>query len=412
MQEVHVAGFDPPLADIVASTHDPRPTPSTRSGSRVLAGRGLHVFEGPVVTNYVFIIGNGFSRGVDARYDVAALTESIRQRLVAQGDWGFVSALVDAMTPEMPGGVPNPTFEDFAGAMDRASDVVRYIQQLPTVGPASVMALKEASATLRNEVTRIVGAALLTVDQIIETPDPTAPATPDERREKARAFGRELWSLKSAGHRVTVYTLNYDTLLMHGLLATAEDHGQQYVYDGFRGGGPLNDPLDRWQELALYSLHGSLTWATTTTGGTSKRTAEEVRHEEILQSWAQGDSATWGIPAVVLGNRKQQASLAKPFSLMYEQLETDLLSANRVIVAGYGFGDLPLNRRLGLSMDAVPTLHLEVWSPSAAHQLPTRLVTLQAASGTPAATMEPRASAHDISLPAGAGMPERFVALT
>lgn len=112
---------------------------------------------------------------------------------------------------------------------------------------------------------------------------------------------------------------------------------------------PIRDedtiPDDR---AALLQLHGSLAW---------------LRHRPTLQVWkfrltdlrdaqywdglANG-SSEWE-PVVVLTDRKREAVASWPFDLAYRIFVGRLIAADRWLVAGYSFGDEPVNAALGLA---------------------------------------------------------------
>ena len=50
--------------------------------------------------------------------------------------------------------------------------------------------------------------------------------------------------------------------------------------------------------------------------------------------------------ALVLNNRKDQAVRQAPFNFAYEVFERRLSSANRWLIAGYSFGDIPVNNAI------------------------------------------------------------------
>lgn len=137
------------------------------------------------------------------------------------------------------------------------------------------------------------------------------------------------------------------------------------MYDGFRG-LEFNDPLDPWQNIALYPLHGSIGIYTDETGALHKRTLKDVRDEELLERWATGED-NGELPQVVLGDTKDSSTLLEPFASYYNQLAGDLASpgTQEVIVGGYGFGDRPLNRTLGLFLAADENHRLRDWRPHA-----------------------------------------------
>jgi hypothetical protein len=199
----------------------------------------------------IFVFGNGLSIGFDRRLTTAALTDRV---LASLGDTyaGVLWDLAEFGTPDDPDTAPVDVvrggFEQLAGPLDRLADALVAMQRLFT-GPGTsrlFAGLREAADGLRQHYVRIVGTVLSEVDACCVMDDA------DEERKaswrKMNAFAAELIKLHA-----TMFTLNYDSLLMSALL-----EGTPWVYDGFRS-GTLNVPLDHWSEPAtLYHLHGSV----------------------------------------------------------------------------------------------------------------------------------------------------------
>lgn len=101
-------------------------------------------------------------------------------------------------------------------------------------------------------------------------------------------------------------------------------------------------------------------------GDLRKRTLQEVRDAELLERWAAGED-NGELPQVVLGDTKDTATLHEPFASYYNQLAGDLANPemHEAVVGGYGFGDRPLNRTLGLFLAADENHRLRDWRPHA-----------------------------------------------
>ena len=303
----------------------------------------------------IFVFGNGLSIGFDSRLS----TESITGRVVTSlGDSyaGVLRDLAELGTPEDPDtapvGVVRGGFEQLAGPVDRLADALVAMQRLFTGSSTSPLltGLREAADGLRQHYVRIVGTVLREVDAccITEAPDAERHAS----WQAMNAFAAELVRLQA-----TVFTLNYDSLLMSALL----ERGM--AYDGFRF-GTLNVPLDRWSEPAtLYHLHGSVAWHRGADGLVSKLRLEEVREQGLLDAWASGNVER-GLPAVILGDLKTRYTEQYPFSVLYDELHRKLSHESLVVVGGYSFGDRPLNRALARFLSRDPRNRLVVWNPA------------------------------------------------
>jgi hypothetical protein len=278
----------------------------------------------------IFVFGNGLSIGFDRRLT----TEAITSRVVASlGDThaGVLRDLAELCTPEDPDTAPVDVarggFEQLAGPLDRLADALVAMQSLFTGSPTSPLLIGCC----------VVGGA-------------------DQERQGSwrtmNAFAAELVRLHA-----TMFTLNYDSLLMSALLEQGA-----LVYDGFRFGA-LNVPLDRWSEpVTLYQLHGSVAWHRAADGLVYKPRLQAVREEKLLEAWAAGNMDR-GFPAVILGDLKTRYTEQYPFSTFYDELHRQLSNESLVIAGGYSFGDRPLNRALARFLSRNTQNRLLVWNP-------------------------------------------------
>jgi hypothetical protein len=337
----------------------------------------------------IFVFGNGLSIGFDNRLATPAITERV---VASLGDkyTDVLRDLAELGAPEdpdtVPLGVDRGGFEQLAGPVDRMADALVAVQRL-FIGPDTVQLLaklRDAADGLREHYVRIVGTVLREIDACcaVEHVD-------DERRaswQAMNAFAAELVTL-----RATMFTLNYDSLLMSALLEHAE-----YVYDGFRSLS-LNDPLDRWSEPALYQLHGSVAWQRAPDGSVSKRRLQDMRDGELLEAWAGGDMDR-GLPAVILTDLKTRYTEQYPFSVFYDELHRELSNESLVVVGGYSFGDRPLNRALARFLSRSTQNRLLVWSPSGARDTYVRRLRTQSLAGEQAICAE-QVSVECVRLP-------------
>jgi hypothetical protein len=72
---------------------------------------------------------------------------------------------------------------------------------------------------------------------------------------------------------------------------------------------------------------------------------QSLRSYRVFERWLRGEELTIR-PRVLLTDQKTRAVGLEPFVQNYMALRDDLSNANRLVVAGYSFGDVPLNQAL------------------------------------------------------------------
>jgi hypothetical protein len=304
----------------------------------------------------IFVFGNGLSSGFDRGLTTPAITDRVMASLGSR-EKDVLRELAQLGTPEDPDAAPLDVdrggFEQLAGPLDRLADALVAVQRLYTgPGTSRLLAnLRDAADDLRRHYVRIVGTVLREVDACCRMEGAN-----DERRaswQPMNAFAAELVKL-----RATIFTLNYDSLLMSALLEQ-----RVMVYDGFRF-GPLNVPLDPWDEPAtLYQLHGSVALHRAADGVVYKLGLPTVREDKLLEAWVAGDM-DHGVPAVILTDLKTRYTEHPPFSTFYDELHHSLSNDSFAVVGGYSFGDCPLNRALAHFLSRDRQNRLLVWNPS------------------------------------------------
>lgn len=323
----------------------------------------------------VLLVGNGLSRGFDANFEMSALTARVWTALHDEGLGEYLVDVARLGTTEdvsLPPNQHEENFEKLGGAVDRLAAAVIAIGPLLHSSSTLIASLQEASFQLRTLYQRIVGTVLHEIDALVEASD----LSTEERKKRwlpLNEFAAQLHRWHEApGGDVVIYTLNYDSLLISSVL---EESTGGFIYDGFPG-GTLDDAFDRWAgTMGLYSLHGSATWIQRLDGTMTKLTTTAMRDKSILERWRHGDLEL-GVPLVVLGDRKSYAVRRDPFSMLYQQLAADLADAGTVVVAGYGFGDRPLNRTLARHLVSDPNNRMHVWRPDATSTVSTLPATL------------------------------------
>ena len=303
-----------------------------------------------------FIFGNGLSyQPTNGNLAVGSLTERLIHWLDDEGLYGRVAELVAWANPDDPGLNPQDlrgNFEKIAGGLQRLGEAVQLLESM-AASLEEAAALQQTAQHLGLTYRRVVGFVLHAVDDTCQGADRTQLA------EMAEA----LIDLHAA-EGVTIYSLNYDSLL-HGELLALSD----VVYDGFRY-LEFNDPLDPWGSTPkYYPLHGSAgMYIDTVAGRIGKRSLEDVRAQGVLTDWRDGLRGN-ELPSVVLGDAKVRLVQQEPFASYYSQLRLDLSSVFEVVVGGYGFGDVPLNRTLGEFLALDPARKLFDWRPQASQHV-------------------------------------------
>lgn len=286
----------------------------------------------------VILFGNGLSQGFSDELSLGRITQRTRQRIQGQNhiDIALLEEVAVLASPEGWGGLEQlgEDFEALAGPIDRIAQTMGLFELLAGAHTQRLGPFRVVANELRRLYVSIVGLILEEIDRFCRE-DVAAGQDWGPMNEMASALA----DLANEVNGLSVYTLNYDSLLPSALA----DRGVNY-YDGFRG-LTLNSPLDPWNaEMTLYHLHGSLSWIDRAGEPTSRVTYEASRNA-WLPSWVDGN-VDQGLPVVVLSDLKSRIVERYPFSVFYEALGEDLAEANTVAVAGYGFGDQPVNRQL------------------------------------------------------------------
>lgn len=156
-----------------------------------------------------------------------------------------------------------------------------------------------------------------------------------------------------AGSPITVANLSYDGLVQAGVL-----RAQLSMADLADGRLPVTLELRRgWPACAyrlrttddlpmarvhLFHLHGPIGWLRIEHDQVVKCELDELRGADYWRRVASGRARH--TPAVVLTDRKDDAVALEPFALAYRIFADRLSLADHWLVAGYSFGDVPVNR--------------------------------------------------------------------
>jgi hypothetical protein len=157
----------------------------------------------------------------------------------------------------------------------------------------------------------------------------------------------------------TVATLNYDGLLHYGFLHDsdgsdwcdmADGRGRQVEPADFSDGFPLPSwPLRTSMNFVnnrarLLNLHGSLGWLRHSSSSLvpyRKFRLDDLRGSDYWSKLNRGET-DWE-PVVVLTSAKDSVPERYPYSLAYGALQASLVESDHWLIAGYGFGDSPVN---------------------------------------------------------------------
>ena len=278
----------------------------------------------------VVLFGNGLSQGFSGELSLGRITQRVRDRIEEDNhvDTQLLDEVATLAAPEGGGGVEEAaqSFEALAGPIDRIAQAVGLFDLLVDAQTDRLALFRPVAHELQRLYVSIVGLILEEIDRFC-VEDLEANQEWGPINDMAAALGK----LSDDLDELCVYTLNCDSLLPSALANGGIDY-----YDGFRGLS-LNSPLEPWNaDLTFYHLHSSLSWIDRGGLPTSRVTYEASRNG-LLPAWVEGN-LDQGIPAVVLSDLKSRVVQRYPFSVFYEAFGEDLVQANSVAVAGYGFG--------------------------------------------------------------------------
>lgn len=306
--------------------------------------------------NLAVLVGNGLSIAYNGDLGLRAITEEMLSRIGSESDAGSaaVAAMKAIAAQALPEGVTtDDDFEVLVGAFGTEQKTLAYLSNLAT-------ALRPEDEELQSALLKAVEFAErvrdLGISHVLEVIFERSKARFD-LTEDLRAL---LWEvLDKFNGRVTFGNLNYDTLLLSGLLETCESdladlgHGYNRVTVTSEGSTYEVPALRRTADfpvarrVRLVHLHGSLTfWADRSKDIYAKLTTTFLRDRELWREVREGDVSVR--PVVVLANQKDKSShvLDFPFSLAYEVFQDSLSSSECWLIVGYSFRDLCVNEVL------------------------------------------------------------------
>lgn len=318
----------------------------------------------------VVVMGNGTSIVFNDRLMSATLAGLVANRLPNKVRNRLTEAAEHAKA-DGAASTPETNFEDLLGPLDRMAMALGPIASVvETVDAVTAEALHKAEAVVRDLYLMGVGTALGVVAE--ESAAHHGPAL-----DRYAKFVK--WTLGiapiSEDAELRFFNLNYDPLLDSQLFEHAGNFGFEISdqADGRPGKRtritpipgkpglvalPLRDPsqpeyLSGRRTVIAYHLHGSLQWLRDPTTGQLWKAAhlEELRDELDFFDAVRQRKASME-PVVVLTDRKSAEVGREPFSTAYRLLEQNLLTADTVVIAGYGLRDVPLNAAVSRGLAA------------------------------------------------------------
>lgn len=270
--------------------------------------------------------------------------------------WAEIEHLAELVRADHPSRRSVDNFEDLAGPIERLAAGIRHVQGLIAIGDASEQQALEQIALRAGRLYRqTVGGVL---QAVTERQDGGLP-------EVLVDIATFLADGTPANACTDVFVLNYDAWLDSALLALRDKRrgkGDAFElsdeFDGRTGRvrqvNGTNVSTLRWRgdpwrptgrSIRLHHLHGAANWLTNG-NDILKVPMEEMRGCDQFGVWARGE-ATGYDPVVVLGDSKERLVAREPFNETYGALRRVISQSDRLVIAGYSFRDVPLNKAIG-----------------------------------------------------------------
>ena len=319
--------------------------------------------------NIVAVLGNGASIAYNPSLALAPLTSEILARFARQKITAFqverrLSRLARAARPtELVGSL---SFEDLLGPFDRMADGIDAMRSLAAYVPGGERHRQELLSSAdfgRRLFRRATGTALQVVTELSHNQG-------EEAWQRASEIVNRLALAAGPTGTVRIFTLNYDCLADSAALALQDDFDSPVMVSDMADGrvqrrlrilrrgrntsvlaNPLRDDeeyLPGLVSIVTYHLHGAINWVREPGGQLWKvRSVEQLRRRMFWWKYALGKATV--SPVVVLTDQKRPLLAKDPFAWAYRRLRNALATPDEtdaVVIAGYGFGDEPLNQVL------------------------------------------------------------------
>ena len=253
------------------------------------------------------------------------------------------------------GGYRDGDFESLIGPLEAVSGALEHLRRLGSLADEAPGQLESALSVTAGFVDTLYRVGFGTALGLIAA---RAQGAGSEKFEDVILRTCRAIAELDSDSPVVVGTLNYDGLLHAGFLEVATTSGMCDLAAGLEGieaspdgtthclAHPLRyeDDLPE-RDIQLLNLHGSLSWlADKETRAAWKFELSDLRSMDYWSALKRGSATLF--PMVVLTNRKAEMTLQWPFSLAYDVFERRMATSDRWLVAGYRFGDEPVNSAL------------------------------------------------------------------
>lgn len=316
------------------------------------------------------LVGNGLSIACNPELALASITQEVISRIEREHGGATVEAMKKVAVQLIPdkGNVHDKDFEKLVGAFGLEHRTLDLLENLSNALGDRQSGMKVHIEAVSDFVADVRNQGLSHVLQVIT-----------ERSHYSRINSKGLAELINGicgrfNGRITFGNLNYDTILMAGILNSDHSDRLTDLADPRRGakclsedlnlhGFPLRDELNfpPSKSIRLLHLHGSICfWQRCDDGKMFKIAKGEMESSDIARHLRGKGSVDWE-PTIVLTSESEKARVVEehPFSLAYKGIENELNRTRHWLIIGYSFRDQPINemlRRAFLDFDPKPSV--------------------------------------------------------
>ncbi|GAA1914031.1 hypothetical protein GCM10009688_18660 [Arthrobacter gandavensis] len=315
--------------------------------------------------NAAVLVGNGLSIAFNPELKLDSITREMIARMQGATDNGdkVIHAMNEiARRSGPPEEVTDEDFEKLVGAFDSEARTLEELGKLAELVEAEDTALQSAIAEVSKFSDRVRDRGLSYVLEVVTDRSRADHILHKEVHDVLRAI------IDSFDGVVTFGNLNYDTLLLSGLLAVdapLSDLGRGVVpisirvvdsdgettssipYDAKYLRTSLDFPPGERYRVRLLQLHGSLTFWGQVEGDVHIKVPIQSLRDHNIWSGLREAEPRWR-PSVVLANQREKARHVEryPYRLAYEGFAASLTEADHWLIIGYSFRDSCVNEVL------------------------------------------------------------------